>query len=210
MPGFCYTYGMFDIHKFPLVSDQIEYPELAVIIRYLEKVLQREVVGDVVELGCYTGTTSLFIQRVLQQVRPPKTFHVYDSFAGLPPKTIQDNSPVGEQFKAGELHATKQQLIKNFKQAGLPLPIIHKTWFEQLTTADIPSHIAFAFLDGDFYTSIQSSLNVITPQLSPGSIIIVDDYQSEALPGARKAVDEWARHNGRDVRAEQSLAIIQC
>ena len=199
---------MIDIYKYPLVSDQIEYPELAVIVRELSRAIEKRVAGAVVELGCYTGTTSLFLQRVLLDQNTEQTLHVYDSFAGLPPKNSQDLSPAGEQFKGGELTASKRQLIKHFKQAMLPLPIIHQGWFEALTPADMPENIAFAFLDGDFYTSIQASLRAITPRLSRGAVIVIDDYQSEALPGARRATDEWARQHGYQVRAEQSLAII--
>lgn len=200
---------MIDVRKFPLVSDQVEYSELAVIIRELYTILQKGIEGAVVEMGCYAGTTSLFIQRVLEEEGKTRPFHVYDSFGGLPPKVEQDNSPAGVQFKAGELLATKQTFIKHFKQAGLSLPVIHKAWFEHLTSTDMPDKIAFAFLDGDFYTSIKSSLAVITPLLVSGATVVVDDYQSEALPGARKAVDEWAKHFGYSIRTEQSLAIIR-
>jgi O-methyltransferase len=200
---------MFNVRNYPLVSDQIEYPELAVIIRELSYIIQKQVEGSVVELGCYSGTTSLFIQRMLQIENNHRAFHVYDSFEGLPPKVQQDSSPAGTQFIAGELHTSKQILIQNFKKAGLPQPIIHKAWFENLTAKDMPSNIAFAFLDGDFYTSITASLRVITPLLATGAIVVVDDYQSEALPGARKAVDEWAQSHRYHVHTEQSLAIIR-
>ncbi len=199
---------MIDIRRFPLVSDQIDYAELTVIVRELERILTARVPGDVVEFGCYNGTTSLFIQRVLQAEDPRRTYHVYDSFTGLPDKSPEDTSPAGEQFVKGELTATKTQFIRNFKQAGLPLPTIHKGWFNELSAADIPQDIAFAFLDGDFFQSITASLRHITPHLSPGARVLVDDYQSEALPGARKAVDAWAHAHGLTVRAEQSLALI--
>lgn len=199
---------MLNVRNFPLISDQIEYPELAVIVRELERVLKNQIAGSVVELGCYTGTTSLFIQRVIQQEALGRSFHVYDSFEGLPQKTAQDLSPAGIQFQAGELSTSKQTFIKHFKHAGLPLPYIHKAWFEELTSDDIPDSVAFAFLDGDFFTSISSSLAILSPVLAAGACVIVDDYQSEALPGARRAVDEWARNNKFSVRTEQSLAII--
>jgi O-methyltransferase len=199
---------MFNVRDYPLVSDQIEYSELSVIIRELLKVLEKGINGSVVELGCYAGTTSLFIQRVLTEQNIDREFHVYDSFSGLPPKVSQDQSPAGTQFKAGELAASKQTFIKNFKQANLPLPTIHKVWFEQLVVEDMPADIAFAFLDGDFYTSIKASLEILTPLLTLGACVVVDDYQSEALPGARRAVDEWALRYDHSVRAEQSLAII--
>ncbi|HVI69024.1 MAG TPA: TylF/MycF/NovP-related O-methyltransferase [Magnetospirillaceae bacterium] len=193
------------LDRYPIVSDQVNRTELAVILRELQKVLT--VTGDVVELGCFVGTTSLFLQRTIKDTG--KVLHVYDSFAGLPPKAPQDVSPVGEQFKTGELIATKAQLIKYFKQAGLPLPVIHKAWFEALTPADLPAKICFAFLDGDFYTSISASLAVIWPKLTPGAVVVVDDYHTEALPGVARAVKEWSRGHSFTVQTEASLAIIR-
>lgn len=200
---------MFPVRSYPLVSDQVEYAELEVIVRELERVLSTDVPGSVIEMGCYNGTTSLFLARLLAQHASQRELHVYDSFSGLPEKLPQDNSPAGEQFKAGELHASKQTLIRHFKQAGLQLPIIHKGWFEELNDKDLPSQIAFAFLDGDFYSSIKASLQLITPHLAPGSRILIDDYHTEALPGAKRATDEWATRHGKRVRIEQSLAIIE-
>jgi O-methyltransferase len=202
---------MVNVRDYNLVSDQIDYDELSVIIREAATILHAQRNGAFVELGCYTGTTALFITRLFKEMSAPNELHVYDSFDGLPEKVTADNSPAGEQFRAGELRATKQHLIrhfKHFKQAGLPLPFIHKGWFEELTQNDMPAEIAFAFLDGDFYTSIESSLTVITPQLQQGAVILIDDYANEALPGARKAADKWAKHHDKSIRTEKSLGII--
>lgn len=199
---------MYNVRSYPLVSDQVSYDEVAMIIQYLQKVLNNNVAGDIVEFGCYTGTTSLFIARLLKLLGEQRAFHVYDSFEGLPPKTAPDSSVAGNQFKAGELKAPKAQLIKNFKHAGLPLPIIHKGWFSDLNDQDIPGQIAFAYLDGDFYESIRDSLKLVESKLSPGAIIIVDDYQSEALPGTAKAVDVWLKSKNCSIQTTKSLAII--
>ena len=51
--------------KYPIISDQVDVKELGVLLRELEKVLQSGVIGNVVEFGCYIGTTSLFIRRLL-------------------------------------------------------------------------------------------------------------------------------------------------
>ena len=120
-----------------------------------------------------------------------KKLFVYDSFEGLPEKTIEDQSPSGLQFVAGELYAQKKQLINNFKRANLPLPIITKGWFSNITPDQLPDRIAFAFLDGDYYNSIRDSLKLTWPRLSPGAIVVIDDYANQELPGAEKAVDEW-------------------
>jgi O-methyltransferase len=197
------------LNKYPIISDQVEIDELRIILSELEKVLQKQVPGSVVEFGCYVGTTSLFLQRLLVSVAPERTLYVYDSFQGLPEKTANDQSPAGEQFQAGKLYASKQTFIKNFKKAGLPLPIIHKGWFEDIQMQHIPERIAFAFLDGDYFQSIHSSLGLIEGKLSPGSIVIVDDYQSEALPGAKKALDLWLKNKIYTLATVHSLAVIR-
>lgn len=199
-----------NVRAYPLVSDQVSYDELAIIIQYLQKVLDNDIAGDIVEFGCYTGTTSLFIARLIKALGEQRKFHVYDSFDGLPLKTEPDISVAGDQFVMGELKAPKTQFIKNFRQAGLALPIIHKGWFSDLNEQDIPHQIAFAYLDGDFYESIRDSLKLIESKLAPGAIIIVDDYQSEALPGAAKAVDSWLRNKRYQLQPIKSLAIIKC
>lgn len=197
------------LKKYPVVSDQVEPLELRAILDELEKLMAAGTDGDVVEFGCYVGTTSLFIQRILTRYNSNKAFHVFDSFSGLPPKTAPDLSPAGEQFKTGELLATKQQFIANFKKAGLPLPVIHKAWFSDLSANDVPASIGFAFLDGDYYKSVKDSFRLITPCLISQAVIIVDDYANEALPGAAKAVDEWLLGKPYRLEVRASLAILR-
>lgn len=198
------------LQRFQLISDQVSKQEVRIILRELQSVLDAKTHGDVVEMGCYVGTTSLFISRLLKAGGYQCSFHVYDSFQGLPEKSHRDNSPAGEQFRTGELAASKQQFIKEYKKAGLPLPHLHKAWFYELSQQDMPQAIAFAFLDGDYYESIRDSLSLVTPALSEGARIIVDDYGSSALPGAAIAVDEWLkRYPSAQLRVEQTLAVIR-
>lgn len=195
------------IDKYKLVSDQVDKSELRVILTELEKALRKSD-GNVVEFGCYAGTTSLFIRRVMDKLGSMGDFHVYDSFEGLPEKTNYDKSPVGETFKAGALKFSKKNYIINFKKAGLKTPFIHKGWFSMLTQDDIPKNIIFAYLDGDYYDSITGSLRMIWNDLLPEAVIVIDDYNSEALPGVKRAVDDWAIRHDFSLRSEKSLAIL--
>lgn len=200
------------LSSYPVISDQVNVGELRVILTELEVALARslEAPQAIVELGCYIGTTSLFVRRLLDELMPHAAFHVYDSFAGLPDKTGQDSSPAGEQFKTGELAISRKTFELQFKKAGLRPPTIHKGWFADLTPVDIPDNVAFAYLDGDYYESIRDSFRVVTPKLLSGAVIVVDDYANEALPGAAKAVDEWmAVHTSASLRVQTSLAIIR-
>lgn len=189
-----------------LLSDQVDEKEISIILRELDGVVKRGILGDAVEFGCFVGTTSVFLARDLEKT--DKKLYLYDSFEGLPPKSQEDDSPAGLQFKTGELLATKKQLIKNLKQANVPMPRITKSWFYELRDDEIPAKISFAFLDGDYYYSVLDPLKLIWEHLAPGATIVVDDYANEALPGAAKAVDEWLETHDGKLRVEHSLAII--
>lgn len=191
-----------------LLSDQITRAELEVVLRYCTKTMYSLSEGDIVELGCYVGTTSIHLQKIALQFG--RTLHVYDSFEGLPPKTLQDSSPAGLDFRAGELTASKKALITNFVKQNLPLPVIHKGWFSGLGDTDLPDQIAFAFLDGDFYQSIVDSFRVVWPRLRRDGFVLVHDYERTALPGVKRAVQQFlaAHHDARMVRAEQHIAVI--
>lgn len=195
------------ISTYPIISEQVDRLELLTILESLNKQLIKQH-GAVVEFGCYIGTTSLFLRRIMD-VYGVSEFHVYDSFEGLPGKSDHDLSPAGEQFKAGELRASKKELLRHFHKANLTPPVIHKGWFSDVTSNDIPDGITFAFLDGDYYDSIIDSFKLIWPKMLPSAVIIVDDYANEALPGAARAVNELVSRYRLHLRTEQSLAIIQ-
>jgi O-methyltransferase len=189
-----------------LLSDQVNRREIEIIIRELQRMIINNISGDVVELGCYVGTTSVFLAKTLESTN--KKLYVYDSFEGLPDKTKEDISSLGAMFQPGELMATKKQFIKNIIKSGVPMPIIKKAWFADLTANDIPDKIAFAYLDGDYYDSVAMSLELIEDRLSPGAVIIIDDYSNDALPGVSKAVDKWLYKHMSIKKVEQSLAIL--
>lgn len=149
-----------------------------------------------------------------------KHLWIYDSFAGLPAKTVEDSSGAGANFKEGELLVTKREVVEKLRKHGLrtsshpdstqPNVIIKKAWFDQLQDADLPQDIAYAFLDGDLYSSIKTSLQLVVPRLSQQGIIIVHDYNNPELPGSARAVDEFLRtHADWQLQVRHSLAILR-
>lgn len=193
---------------YPIISDQISRPALEVVLKELERTLDNQTTGAIVELGCYIGTTSLFVRRVLNERHDDRPFHVYDSFEGLPPKSTQDSSAAGVDFKAGELSVSKKQFLEQFRRAHLETPIIHKGWFNELTDKDLPDTIAFAFLDGDFYDSILTSLRLVWPRLEDGGTITVDDYRRETLPGVERAILDFFQGKSYKLRYAHNIAVI--
>ena len=188
--------------------EQVTKQETEEILRLAEKALSAA--GDFVELGCYKGETSLLLARLLKAHSSDKRLWLYDSFAGLPEKTVEDASTAGEQFKAGELFVSKREVVEKFKRSGLPFPVIKKGFFEDLDpAADLPSTVAFAFCDGDLYGSIKTSLKLVVPKLADDGIIVVHDYNNPELPGSSRAVDEFLRaHADFRLAQKHTLAIL--
>lgn len=194
---------------------QVSKAETEILLELLEKTL--DVKGDVVEFGCYRGDTSVLLERRLEKYRNEnhdktlKLLWIYDSFEGLPAKTKEDSSAAGDQFKAGELLVTKREVIEKFKRYGLKIPRIRKGFFEDLNPdEDVPEKISYAFLDGDLYTSIKTSLKLVENRMAKDGIIIVHDYNNPELPGSSRAVDEWLRaHPGKTLEKRETLAIIK-
>lgn len=211
---------------------QVSEGETAVILSKLREVLSRGVSGDVVEFGCYRGDTSLLLERVLEKEFPDSfsRLWIYDSFEGLPARTREDASVAGDNFRQGELLVTKREVVERFKKAGLRVPRIRKGFFEDLdagpnlgisgmnlATSDLPDEIVFAFLDGDLYQSIKTSLGLVTPRMNHEGVILVHDYNNPQLPGVSCAVDEWmaqfadaagAQKTAPRLERRETLAII--
>lgn len=192
-------------------SPQVSKQETAELLSLASVTLDQSIKGDLVELGCYRGETSLLLQKLLvsHPLSASKRLWLYDSFAGLPQKSPEDSSSAGDSFRAGELFVTKREVLDKFKRANLPRPLIKKAFFEDLTSADLPSNISFAFLDGDLYSSIKTSLALVSPLLSEQGIIAVHDFNNPSLPGVAKAVEEFlAAHSNFSLRQKFSLAIL--
>ncbi len=182
--------------QMPWKNDQVTKEETDKILEIARRCLSVE--GDFVEMGCYKGDTSLLLADLLNDAvveksveKPVRKLWIYDSFEGLPEKSSSDESVLGRDFREGELLVTKREVKERFLRAGLPVPVIKKAWFGELCDADMPEKIAFAFLDGDFYESIKDSLRLVEPRMVDGGVMVVHDYTNMALPGVKKAVDEW-------------------
>jgi len=172
--------------------------------------------GDVVELGCYRGLTGVILQKTLEQYAPEKQLYLFDSFEGLPEKQepdrlleqsskhiVSDNRRIGK----GWFSTSYESVIESFALFDTPLPHIVKGWFSETLPSNLPEKICFAHLDGDFYSSIFDSLEGIYDRLSPGGIVVIDDYcdnkfheRPNAYPGVKKACDAFLKDKPETVQ----------
>jgi O-methyltransferase len=67
-------------------------------------------------------------------------------------------------------------------------------WFHQTLPGAHVGPLALLRIDGDMYGSTMDALEHLYPKLSPGGVLIVDDYG--AVRGCRKAVDQYRQSRG--------------
>lgn len=175
----------------------------------LSHLLELGLAGDVVELGCHAGYTSIYLQTIIAHTDPDRRLHVYDSFEGLPKPGPRD----GTYFSAGELRVGPQDLTATFDAWGLRHPVVHAGWFEDTLPAGLPDKIAFGLLDADFYESTLVGLRHVWPRVVPGGIVMIDDYCDPhenpwawpEMPGVKAACDEFFANT-----RERLVTLVGC
>jgi len=182
-----------EILKSDIPSDMMTYWELHGVLTHLKTVLEKNIEGDIVELGCNVGTTSIFIRKLLDKYNSKKKFHVYDSWEGLPKKHQNDNGNTYRKYLAGFCKVNKTQFLDNFNKFNLESPIVHSGWFKDIPSSEFPNKICFAFFDGDFYTSILDSFNKTYHKIQKDGRIVIDDCGWNVLPGVEKACNEFLK-----------------
>lgn len=165
------------------------------VLTELERVVHAGVPGHVVELGCFEGGTTIMMRRLLDELRQnDRELHVYDSWQGVPAPTPEDKPIVDvPSFEKGFCMTRREIFDNNFDRSGLRPPHVHSGWFSSIPDAEYPYSIAFAFFDGDMYSSIIDSFNKVYSKLSKGARVIIDDYEWELLPGVKKACEDFLR-----------------
>ena len=188
-------------------------PEAIVtLVRAVDRVVKHGIPGALVECGVYMGGNIEVMIRALQRHGvSDRDIYLYDTFAGMPKPEERDDEALGGIAKASwEAHRTVEDGDKgsNWMKAGVELvrqridplgyPDKHlcfvKGMVEDTIPATVPDKIAILRLDTDFYSSTKHELQHLYPLLSPGGILIIDDYG--AFPGSRAATDEYSAEHG--------------
>ena len=85
-------------------------------------------------------------------------------------------------------------LARADKDDGVAREHHHAGLVEDTLPAQAPESIALLRLDTDWYASTRHELVHLYDQVSPGGVIILDDY--DYWEGSRKAVDEFVGERG--------------
>ncbi|MGB0100580.1 MAG: TylF/MycF/NovP-related O-methyltransferase [Nocardioides sp.] len=166
--------------------------------RYLAR---NSIPGDVVECGVWRGGSMQAVALTLiEQGDTGRNLHLFDTFEGMPPPTDDDRRG---DVTAEELLARHDKDHRVWAIAGLddvreamsevayPEDGVHfhVGMVEDTIPDQAPEQIALLRLDTDWYESTRHELEHLYRRLSPGGVLILDDYGD--WEGARKAADEF-------------------
>lgn len=171
-------------------------------------VISEKVPGAFVECGVWLGGSAGLMGLALKRLKENRGLHLLDSFEGLPEPGPKDGKKAGE-YSGGRgegrlspisrCEATLQQVRKFlFERLKLDSTRIqfHVGWFQETVPAIAGKlkPIAILRLDGDWYESTKICLEHLYPNLSPGGVLVLDDYY--CWEGCRKATDEYRQVHG--------------
>lgn len=184
-------YG-YDVVRMPdYISDMLSVEQAVNLYHFINQTLVFDVPGELVELGSYTGTSAINIQRQLENYPTDKKLHLFDSFS--------------QKFHYKGLD-TLEMLKTNFKREGLQLPVIHKGDFKDTIPGQLPEKISFVHMDCGFGDTNENHkqlvlflLNAVYPRMSKNAIGVIMDYHIpgktiqgyNSNPGYKLACDEF-------------------
>lgn len=120
-----------------------------------------------------------------------------DQQPGFTSLVMDRNAPLDERLKSSGISSCSVTQFNSYIQEHGFSPtnfVFHAGWFQHTLPALAPAEpIALLRLDGDLYESTIICLDALYHKVSPGGIVIIDDY---ALGGCYKAVHEFLDKHG--------------
>ena len=175
-----------------------------------KETLRAQVPGDFVECGVWMGGSAGIMAVTLRLFAKDeqRNLHLFDSFEGLPAPGDEDGKKALDYWKDSGTseNLTAQRCVAGsdavsfllFDRLRIPKRTvsIHQGWF-QTTLPQLgpePRSIAILRLDGDWYESTKICFDFLYDRVSPGGVILLDDYF--CWEGCRKATDEFRATRG--------------
>jgi len=169
------------------------------LIESVRYIVKADIAGDFVECGVYKGGSIMAIALALiRENCSHRNLYLYDTFCGMTEPTEVDVDFHGQHpTKWAEWAIAPMAEVKAaVHSTGYPPERVHfvKGRVEDTLPAHAPKAICLLRLDTDWYESTRHELVHLFPRLSPGGVLIADDYGQ--YRGSRKAVDEYFSENG--------------
>ena len=145
--------------------------------------------GDLAECGVFQGGTAHLLSQTVQDLGDgDRTFHLFDTFQGMP----SDTQPERDYHAPGDFSATSLEYVRQ-RLAAFDFTSFHPGRVPaSLAEVDQGVHFSFVHLDMDIYDATLQACRWFWPRMVPGGVIVFDDYGFFPYrAAARAAADEW-------------------
>lgn len=182
------------VREFTMTSPE----RVCALAKAVEYVARNDIEGAIVECGVWRGGSMMAVAYSLLAIGCTRyDLYLFDTFSGMVQPSRKDGDAASEKLKrkANDKHgwclATLDDVRANLAATGYPASRIHfvQGRVEDTIPGFAPGSISLLRLDADWYESTKHDLEHLYPRLTPGGVLVIDDYGS--WPGCRKAVDEF-------------------
>lgn len=159
----------------------------------------REAIGDVIECGSYEGATALFIAALGKLTGISQVVHLLDTFMGMPTVSRYDMGRMTGEQKPGQDQVSV--ILAQARELGVAdAVVIHQGLFaDTFRSWHAAATLRFAHIDANIYSSTFEACEFVRPRVSPGGIVVFDDYNGSLDLGARLAIDHYFWRSGERV-----------
>jgi hypothetical protein len=184
------------ISKYTIVSPERAYATY----RACRYVARYNIDGCFAECGVFKGGMAMLAALIFaERAGAARDIFLFDTFTGMTAPSEVDMSRHGVSAASYNPEMVKsglEEVRHNMAQTGYPVHRLHYIAGDVCATLrkppNVPNNIAILRLDTDWYDSTRVELEILYEKVSPGGVVLVDDYGYWL--GARKAVDEFIEH----------------
>ena len=160
------------------------------LYRSVRYIVSENVAGDIVECGSAQGGSAALMALTLRRVRARRKLWLFDTFEGLPAPSANDPDFEIADLFTGTCIGTLEEVRGLFVQLNVVEQVeFVKGLFQETLPVTPISQIAVLHIDGDWYESVKTCLELLYDKVAPNGVIQFDDYGY--WQGARRAIDEF-------------------
>lgn len=155
--------------------------------------------GDFVELGVFKGHTTLFLAEYLEFQKEDRTWWLYDTFEGVPDDQADDQNWRSMSARVYQGTFSLEEVRQRF--AHFPNVNVIQGRVPQILAEQSPERIAFLHVDLNNAAAEIGALDVLYDRVSPGGVILFDDFAWAVSKAQYEAETAWFAARGLSVLA---------
>lgn len=179
---------------FSSVEYHIDYERYRTFELVAKEILQRQVPGDVAELGVFKGTFAKLINAIFTN----RDFYLFDTFDSFEEQEFEQEVIKGrceEKFHDLFLGTSADAVLEKMICVKKCIPRIGL--FPESAKGLESKEFAFVSIDVDLEQSILEALRFFYPRLNCGGAMFVHDYNNRFLEGVKEAVRKYEKEIGQ-------------